>query len=263
MNSIVRTFAPKVTVVTVVFNSETSIEQTLLSVINQTYNNLEYIVIDGASTDDTINVINKYEDEITSIICEPDLGPYDAMNKGVECATGEWITFLNSGDSFFKCDTIENIFSSINHVLLDVIYGDTNQIYKVGSVIKKALPLERISEHLPFCHQSCFTRRSLLIQYPYSLKYKIASDYEFYYKMYTDNKVFYYSAVTISNYYIESGISSNRLSNYKEFSVINGTKYSICYYVKFLLLSIRVFIISLIPRKILYNYRVHSSDIHK
>lgn len=91
---------PKVSIITVVYNGEKELENTILSVIRQTYDNLEYIIVDGGSTDNTINIIKKYANKISYWISEPDKGIYDAMNKGIDVANGEWLLFRNCGDYF-------------------------------------------------------------------------------------------------------------------------------------------------------------------
>ena len=102
--------SPLISVVTVSYNAVDTIERTILSVLNQTYSDIEYIIIDGGSTDGTVDLIKKYADKITYWVSEPDQGIYDAMNKGIDVATGEWINFMNSGDSFYRQDVLSSLF---------------------------------------------------------------------------------------------------------------------------------------------------------
>ena len=122
---------PLISVVTVSYNAVSTIEQTILSVINQTYPHIEYIIIDGGSTYGTVDIIKKYADKIAYWVSEPDKGIYDAMNKGIKVATGEWINFMNSGDCLYRNDTIEKILnksSTTNNV--SIIYGKTMKIFE-------------------------------------------------------------------------------------------------------------------------------------
>ena len=100
---------PKVTIVTVTYNAEEYLEQTIKSVIKQDYPNIEYIIIDGASSDRTVEIIKEYQKYISYWTSEPDSGIYDAMNKGIDIATGEWINFMNAGDSFVEKNTISKV----------------------------------------------------------------------------------------------------------------------------------------------------------
>ena len=120
-----------ISIVTVSYNAVLTIEQTILSVINQTYPNVEYIIIDGGSTDGTVDIIKKYEDKIAYWVSEPDKGIYDAMNKGVVVATGEWINFMNAGDIFTDGDVIDKLFHQniiINRV--GIVFGDTLVVFR-------------------------------------------------------------------------------------------------------------------------------------
>ena len=101
---------PKITVITVVRNDVAHIEHTMLSVLGQTYGNVEYIVIDGGSTDGTVDIIKKYADKLAYWVSEPDGGIYPAMNKGLQHATGEWVNFMNSGDSFADDKVLNDVF---------------------------------------------------------------------------------------------------------------------------------------------------------
>ena len=113
----------KITIITVVFNASEGIKKTLKSIFSQSYKNIEIIVIDGGSTDGTIDIISDYSQYIDYFISEQDYGIYDAMNKGIRVATGEWICFMNSGDIFYSKDTVSNIFLDLDQKK-DIIIGE-------------------------------------------------------------------------------------------------------------------------------------------
>lgn len=202
---------PLISIITVAYNAVSTIEETILSVINQTYPNIEYIIIDGGSTDGTIDIINKYEDKITYWISEPDKGIYDAMNKGIDKATGEWINFMNCGDTFYSNTTIDDVFKKAN-LKSDIIYGNTNLLYSVGNYIKSGDKVSDIN-YMPFCHQSSFVKTIFMKEYNFDLQYKICADKNFFRIMYKTNKSFEYVDIIISNYDANFGISS---TNYKQ-----------------------------------------------
>ncbi len=114
---------PKISIITVTYNAEKVLEKTLTSIFKQTYKNIEVIIIDGGSTDETLHIISKYNDSIDMFISERDDGIYDAMNKGIDIATGDFITFLNADDEYYSETTIEELFSDIDEKT-DVVYGD-------------------------------------------------------------------------------------------------------------------------------------------
>ena len=117
---------PKISVITVTYNAGEVLEDTIQSVISQTYHHVEYILVDGASRDHTMAIANRYRERIHKIISEPDKGLYDAMNKGISLATGDYLCFLNAGDSFHEDDTLQQMVHSINgSELPDVLYGET------------------------------------------------------------------------------------------------------------------------------------------
>lgn len=119
-------FSPKFSVITVTYNAEKVLEDTIQSVISQTYHHVEYIIVDGASKDGTMAIVDQYRDRINQVISEPDKGLYDAMNKGIALATGDYLCFLNAGDSFHEDDTLQKMVHSINiNELPDVLYGQT------------------------------------------------------------------------------------------------------------------------------------------
>jgi len=200
---------PKVTVVTVCYNVVTEIEKTILSVINQMYPNIEYIIIDGASTDGTLDVIKRFDDKITKWISEPDKGIYDAMNKGIRLATGQWINFMNAGDYFHSNDAISNIFGQVKIAdNIKGIYGDIIAVRKTGSTHEIALPTVKIKDRMPCSHQALFM--SLEEPFQFDMKWNCASEYatllDFYYKF--GEKAFLHVPVIICDFEASYGISS-------------------------------------------------------
>lgn len=176
-----------VTIVTVTYNAQDLLEETLLSVIKQNYQNIEYIIIDGGSTDRTIDIIKKYEDKINYWVSEPDDGIYFAMNKAIVKATGMWINFMNAGDTFVDTTTIERIINSLDEET-ELIYGD----YICDGVIESVLNRQTITRTMPCCHQSLFVKTSLMKANPFNTSYRISADYEFMLKMHNDNRKFKY-----------------------------------------------------------------------
>ena len=148
---------PLVSIITVVLNGEEHLNKTLNSVINQTYENLEYIVVDGGSTDGTVDNIKKYEDKIDYWVCEKDNGLYDAMNKGIDIATGEWINFMNAGDEFYNYSVLMDLFNNQIHEEAEIIYGNHEIIYPTGHHrFVKAGIIKNLWKGEQFSHQASF-----------------------------------------------------------------------------------------------------------
>lgn len=211
---------PLLSIITVVYNGENYIEKTLKSIANQNVSNYELIVIDGGSTDKTIQIVDKYRDYVTRLISEKDNGIYDAMNKGVGIATGEWVIFMNAGDQFVEGSlAIAKDYLSDHDI--DVLYGDVLIDQGDRFVLDKARPLSTINYSLPFCHQSCFVRTRYLNQIKFSLKYLICADYDFFLKAtYLDLRFKYIETpIAIFEYGgISSGISRRYL--YEKLTII-------------------------------------------
>jgi glycosyltransferase involved in cell wall biosynthesis len=198
---------PVVTIITVVRNGEKTLEKTILSIINQTYNNIEYIIIDGSSSDGTLDIIKKYEDKIDYWISEKDEGIYYAMNKGIALAVGEWINFMNSGDCFYNNEVIDKIFG-LGKEYRCLIYGNTICKTRRCSVLQYPVLCD-IKKYMPFCHQSCFIRSEIMKQYKFDTSYKIVSDYNLVYKLFHDGLLFEYIDTIVSVYEAETGLSTN------------------------------------------------------
>lgn len=193
----------KITIATVCYNAEKSIEESVISVVNQTYRNLEYIIVDGGSSDSTLDILNRYKDRISLIVSESDNGIYDAMNKALSLSSGDFLLFLGSDDHLLSFDVVGKIVAQIND-LSSVYYGNVfrnsrNDIYK-GHFGKFKLSLENI------CHQSMFYPREIYKKYKYNLDYKVYADYYYNLTIYPKVK-FVYLPLTIS-YYNYDGFSS-------------------------------------------------------
>lgn len=142
-----------ISIITVVFNGKEHLEETILSVLNQTYDNIEYIIIDGASTDGTLDIIKKYEDKIDYWVSEKDKGIYDAMNKGINLANGEWLNFMNAGDKFYNDDTLEGVLKENIIDQADCIYSNT--IFSDGSIFVCDIKKNRV------IHQALIYKKDL------------------------------------------------------------------------------------------------------
>lgn len=170
---------PVLSVVTVVYNNAADIERTMLSVLDQTYTAIEYIVIDGASTDGTLEVIERYKTRLAKLISEKDNGIYDAMNKGISAATGDYIIFMNSGDEFYANDTVARVFASASDA--DIYYGETEMINGEGKSLGRrrhaapeAFTWKDFKYGMSISHQAIYIKRSLVE--PYDSKYQLSAD---------------------------------------------------------------------------------------
>lgn len=165
----------KLSIITINYNNRDGLRKTIESVVNQTWQDFEYIVIDGGSTDGSVEVIKEYADRIDYWVSEPDKGIYNALNKGVAVAQGEYCNFMNSGDCFYASDTLERVFE-INPTA-DIVCGNTYSSYL------KVPPQEITFEFIfneSICHQCAFIRTTLMKKYGYDEKYKIVADRKFF-----------------------------------------------------------------------------------
>lgn len=205
----------KISIITVSWNCVDTIETTILSIINQTYSNIEYIVIDGGSTDGTVDIIKKYLNSISHWVSEPDDGIYEAMNKGIEIATGEWINFMNSGDTFTHNDVVSDIFVD-EYTGVDVIYGNAIEKSEAGEILMKALQHHKVSLPPIFRHGACFVRSDVhkFQKFDISKKniFEYALDYHFLFELHRKGYVFYFKDINILIYEKE-GISNKPLKN--------------------------------------------------
>lgn len=170
---------PILSVITVVYNNVTDVERTMLSVLNQTYSDIKYIVIDGLSNDGTIDIISKYKDRIAKFISEKDEGIYDAMNKGLALSTGDYVIFMNSGDEFYDAETVAAVFASADDA--DIYYGETEMIDGTGQSLgqrrhkaPKQFTWKDFNLGMSISHQAIYIKRSLIE--PYDRRYHLSAD---------------------------------------------------------------------------------------
>lgn len=173
---------PRISIITVTYNAATTIGRTTASVRSQDYTNFEHIVVDGASRDNTLTVARREGVEGLRIISEPDRGLYDAMNKGLAAARGEYVIFLNAGDKFHSTDTLRQYAEAAGEGV-DIVYGDTVLVDDFGTVLgprhhsaPAALTADSFKRGMLVCHQAFMVRRSLAPQY--DLQYRFSADYD-------------------------------------------------------------------------------------
>lgn len=213
---------PKFSVITVTYNAESVLEDTILSVISQTYHHVEYIIVDGASKDSTLSIINRYKDRITKVISEPDKGLYDAMNKGMRQATGDYLCFLNAGDSFHEDNTLQQIVHTITEKELpDVLYGETALVNNERHFLRmrrlstpEVLTWKSFKQGMQVCHQAFFAKTSLAE--PYDLQYRFSADFDWCIRVMKKARTLHNTHLTIIDYLEEGMTTQNRKASLKE-----------------------------------------------
>lgn len=205
---------PLFTVITVVFNGENALAPTICSALGQSYRNFEYIVIDGASTDRTVEILRKYENSIDYWVSEPDEGIYDAMNKGIRQARGEWLYFLNCGDRFCDSEVLARVASAAVCTDAPLIIGRVNYV-RDNIAIKQfptTVPEENTARALfrsKFCHQAFFARRQSYIDVGgYDTHFPFFSDFYAAYKIIRDRGGLNRIDVTVADF-DGAGVSSD------------------------------------------------------
>lgn len=200
-------------IITVCYNSEKTIEKTMQSVLEQSCQDYEYILVDGASTDRTLSIIRKYEPLFQGkmkIISEPDQGIYDAMNKGIQTATGELIGIVNS-DDYYEKDALEKIAEVYDGYEYSIIYGLLRTI-KAGREMMIYLKNHEFLEEDMITHPSCFISKKVYEKFGlYSLKYPYSADYEFMLRMRKQSEVQFIETYSIiSNFSVDGASKSVR-----------------------------------------------------
>ncbi len=206
---------PNVSVITVCLNPSKSLVKTIESVLAQDYNDFEYIIRDGGSTDGTSEIIDEYRKRFRkrgielTVISEKDSGLDDAMNKAVADSKGNWVNFMNAGDSFYSATVLTEIFSKSNYPGAAILYGDAVEC-EYGRYYMFRKSYEQIEERMPFSHQSAFISRELMRRYPYKTDYRIGADYDFLLSMYKKG-FFFRDTGVITCIISKDGVSSLKL----------------------------------------------------
>lgn len=214
--------SPKFSIITVTYNAGEVIEDTIRSVIAQTYHHVEYIIVDGASKDNTLAIIDRYREKIQTVVSEPDKGLYDAMNKAIGVATGDYLCFLNAGDCFHEDNTLQQMVHTINgEELPDVVYGETAIVDKDGHFLHmrrlsapERLTWKSFKQGMLVCHQAFFAKRSLVE--PYDLSYRFSADFDWCIRIMKKARSLHNTHLTVIDYLDEGMTTQNRKASLKE-----------------------------------------------
>ena len=218
---------PKFSIITVTYNAGAVLEDTIQSVITQTYRNVEYIIVDGGSKDHTLDIINRYREHIHTLVSEPDKGLYDAMNKGIRLATGDYLCFLNAGDELHEDDTLQLMVHSINGTELpDVLYGETAIVDEEGHFLRmrrlsapEDLNWKSFKDGMLVCHQAFFPRRELAE--PYDLRYRFSADFDWCIRIMKKSHTLHNTHLTLIDYLNEGMTTRNhRASLHERFRIM-------------------------------------------
>lgn len=212
---------PLISIITVCYNAENNIKRTLKSILNQSFNDIEYIVIDGKSTDKTIDIVKEFTPNAV-IISEKDNGIYDAMNKAFDIAKGEFICFINAGDALFSDKTLEKVSEIIkSNPLADIIYGHTiiidekdNELYLRKLTPPKNLTFKSFSNGMMICHQSFYVRKSIAPKY--DIQYKFSADFDWCIKCIKASNLNVYANDILARYLNEGTTTKNHKASLKE-----------------------------------------------
>ncbi len=205
-----------ITIITVSFNAEAHIKRTVRSILSQTSEKFEFLLIDGDSKDNTVAIVRNEVETIDNPRCrfhcisEKDNGIYDAMNKGARLATGDFIIYMNAGDSFFSADVIVRFEACMKkYPGYDAYYGNTMMDFYEGRGVLHDNEECNRNPIMPFIHQSIIVKKKWLIEHPFDYSYKVCADFEFFYYMRQHGAGFHYEPFIVSIYDAKEGMSEN------------------------------------------------------
>lgn len=212
---------PLVTIITITFQAEKQLVRTLESVLHQTYTNIEYVVVDGHSTDATIHIIQKYEQLFLEKnisfrwMSEPDKGIYDAMNKGIQMATGDYLWFMNAGDQIASNDCLERIMDGLPEIRPDFIYGETKIVDEMGEIMgdrrlkaPEELNWKSFKMGMLVCHQSMLVKKNCVVRY--NLTYRYSGDFDWTIRCLKRSKTIHNTHLVLSHF-LDGGVSKKKM----------------------------------------------------
>ena len=213
---------PTFSVITITYNAAATLEETILSVISQTYHHVEYIIVDGASTDGTMQIVERYRNKINKVVSEPDKGLYDAMNKGIDLATGDYLVFLNAGDSFHADTTLQQMVHTIKgKELPDILYGNTAIVDAQRHFVRmrRLAPPDELSwksfrQGMLVCHQAFIVKRTLAEHY--NRQYSFSSDFDWCIRMMKKAHTLHNTHLTLIDYLDEGLTTQNHKASLRE-----------------------------------------------
>lgn len=207
---------PLISIITVTYNAQTALEETMQSVFLQTYPNIEYIIIDGKSQDGTLDIIKRYESQIATWLSEKDNGIYDAMNKGIRLAKGEIIGMINAGD-YYEPEAVENIVNAfLKEKQAGIFHGNVNMLNEDGSFFKLKKPntdLNQLYKGISLFHPTFFVHKSIYEEKGlYDIVYKSSADFDFALRNHLLGTPFYYLDTVIANFRLGGYSTVNKLN---------------------------------------------------
>jgi glycosyltransferase involved in cell wall biosynthesis len=213
---------PKISLITVCFNAEKVLEQSLQSAMMQDFQDFEFVIIDACSKDKTLEIAEKFKSKIGYLISEKDNGIYDAMNKGIQAAKGEWLYFLNAGDSFYNNKVLSSIFTSKINNQTEFIYGKVqtkNEPTGIDYITGEPIELKDFYTKYPICHQATFSKKALFTEIGlFDTKYKLAADTEWFARLFkAKSNACTFINMVIAFYDIQGTTYHKRMAGYREY----------------------------------------------
>lgn len=209
---------PLISIITINFNNAAGLEQTIQSVVAQSFSDYEYIIIDGASTDKSVEIIQQYANHITYWVSEPDKGIYNAMNKGINRSRGRYVAFMNSGDIYLNNNILGLVAGTLTNEQADVFYGQiiVNEQGIDRTVVYPEILTLDYQRNMVINHQACFFYTQTMRELGgYNEQYRLAADYAYYLQAVIANKTFFPILFPLVRYDV-SGISSVRMDEYRK-----------------------------------------------